>query len=79
MTSELPKVRALRDKYPDLSIEVDGGLNEETIDQAAEAGANIIVAGSAVFSAQDPRAVIKKLREAVNKKTPSAPFSRLMR
>lgn len=68
MVSELPKVKKLRNKYPDLSIEVDGGLNEETIHEAAEAGANIIVAGSAVFGAQDPRAVIKKLREAVNKR-----------
>lgn len=68
MASELPKVKALRDKYPDLNIEVDGGLAEGTIDQAAEAGANIIVAGSAVFGAKDPAEVIKKLREAVEKR-----------
>lgn len=65
MPSELPKVKLLRDKYPNLNIEVDGGLSEQTIDEAAEAGANIIVAGSAVFGADDPRAVIRKLREAV--------------
>lgn len=68
MASELPKVKALRDKYPDLNIEVDGGLAEGTIDQAAEAGANIIVAGSAVFGAKDPAEVIQKLREAVEKR-----------
>lgn len=66
MASELPKVSALRAKYPELQIEVDGGLSEKTIDQAADAGANVIVAGSAVFSAQDPADVIKKLRAAVN-------------
>lgn len=66
MASELPKVQALRKKYPDLDIEVDGGLGEGTIDQAAEAGANVIVAGSAVFGAKDPKDVISKLREAVN-------------
>ncbi|MCJ1344526.1 RIBULOSE-phosphate 3-epimerase [Peltigera leucophlebia] len=68
MASELPKVKALRDKYPDLNIEVDGGLAEGTIDQAAEAGANVIVAGSAVFGAKDPAEVIQKLREAVEKR-----------
>jgi len=65
MASELPKVSALRAKYPDLNIEVDGGLGIGTIDQAAEAGANVIVAGSAVFGAKDPADVIAKLRAAV--------------
>ena len=65
MASELPKVKALREKYPELNIEVDGGLSEETIDQAADAGANVIVAGSAVFGAKDPADVISKLRQAV--------------
>ncbi|PNY25395.1 Ribulose-phosphate 3-epimerase, partial [Tolypocladium capitatum] len=47
MASELPKVQALRSKYPELNIEVDGGLGPGTIEQAADAGANVIVAGSA--------------------------------
>jgi len=68
MAEMMPKVEALRKKYPDLQIEVDGGLSEKTIDQAAEAGANVIVAGSAVFGAKDPAEVIKKLREAVDKR-----------
>lgn len=68
MASELPKVKALREKYPDLNIEVDGGLGEGTIDQAADAGANVIVAGSAVFGTDDPAKVISKLREAVEKR-----------
>lgn len=66
MPDQLPKVTALREKYPDMHIEVDGGLSEKTIDQAADAGANVIVAGSAVFGAADPGQVIKKLREAVD-------------
>lgn len=65
MASELPKVTALRARYPDLNIEVDGGLGPSTIHQAAEAGANVIVAGSAVFGAKDPADVITKLRAAV--------------
>lgn len=65
MPDMMPKVEALRKRYPELNIEVDGGLSEKTIDVAAEAGANVIVAGSAVFGAKDPADVIKKLREAV--------------
>lgn len=69
MASELPKVQALRERYPELNIEVDGGLTGSTVGQAADAGANVIVAGSAVFGAQDPAEVIKVLRQAVEKKT----------
>lgn len=65
MASELPKVTALRKRYPELNIEVDGGLSEKTIDQAADAGANVIVAGSAVFGAEHPGEVIKALRQSV--------------
>ncbi|KAH0829777.1 Ribulose-phosphate 3-epimerase [Fonsecaea pedrosoi] len=68
MASELPKVTAVRQRYPDLNVEVDGGLSESTIDQAADAGANVIVAGSAVFGAKDPGHVIRVLREAVEKR-----------
>ncbi|EFY90935.1 ribulose-phosphate 3-epimerase [Metarhizium acridum CQMa 102] len=66
MASELPKVQALRAKYPELNIEVDGGLGPGTIDQAADAGANVIVAGSAVFGAKDPSEVISVLRKSVD-------------
>jgi ribulose-phosphate 3-epimerase len=68
MASELPKVAALRKRYPDLDIEVDGGLGPATIDQAADAGANVIVAGSAVFGAKDPVGVIRQLKEAVERR-----------
>jgi ribulose-phosphate 3-epimerase len=47
-----------------LDIEVDGGLKAENIALATEAGANIIVAGSAVFGSKKPRAVIEAMREA---------------
>ena len=68
MASELPKVTTLRKKYPSLHIEVDGGLSEKTVDKAADAGANVIVAGSAVFGAESPAEVIRALRESVEKK-----------
>ncbi len=72
MASELPKVKALRERYPELYIEVDGGLGEGTIDEAAEAGANVIVAGSAVFGAKDPAGVIKILQESAEKRRKSS-------
>ena len=59
------KVRALRRRRPRLDIQVDGGLNEDTVVAAARAGANVVVAGSAVFGSDDPGRVIRGLRRAV--------------
>src|SRR5258705_656229 len=42
--------------------EIDGGINEDTIEAAAEAGVDCFVAGSAVFSAEDPAAAVEALR-----------------
>ena len=61
----MPKVKALRERYPDVDIQVDGGLGPSTIDAAAGAGANVIVAGSSVFGSSDPAAAIATLRAAV--------------
>ncbi|KAG7015956.1 Ribulose-phosphate 3-epimerase, cytoplasmic isoform [Cucurbita argyrosperma subsp. argyrosperma] len=57
MPETMDKVRKLRQKYPSLDIEVDGGLGPSTIDAAASAGANCIVAGSSVFGAPEPSEV----------------------
>ncbi|KAL0331869.1 UNVERIFIED_CONTAM: Ribulose-phosphate 3-epimerase, cytoplasmic isoform [Sesamum calycinum] len=65
MPEMMDKVRALRKKYPSLDIEVDGGLGPSTIDLAAAAGANCIVAGSSVFGAPDPAHVISLMRTSV--------------
>ncbi|XP_031481745.1 ribulose-phosphate 3-epimerase, cytoplasmic isoform-like [Nymphaea colorata] len=65
MPETMEKVRALRQKYPSLDIEVDGGLGPDTIGQAASAGANCIVAGSSVFKAKEPAEVISILRKGV--------------
>ncbi|KAF5746939.1 ribulose-phosphate 3-epimerase cytoplasmic isoform [Tripterygium wilfordii] len=65
MPEMMDKVRALRKKYPSLDIEVDGGLGPSTIDVAASAGANCIVAGSSVFGASEPAQVISLLRTSV--------------
>ncbi|XP_045797189.1 ribulose-phosphate 3-epimerase, cytoplasmic isoform [Trifolium pratense] len=67
MPEMMDKVRKLRQKYPSLDIEVDGGLGPSTIDAAASAGANCIVAGSSVFGAPEPDQVISLLRHSVEK------------
>lgn len=62
---QMGKVRALRDRYPGVDIQVDGGLGPATIDAAAAAGANVIVAGSSVFGSADVGKAIGVLRAAV--------------
>lgn len=46
----LETVKAARELAPELDIEIDGGINGETVKEAVKAGANVIVAGSYVFS-----------------------------
>ncbi|MBF6170384.1 ribulose-phosphate 3-epimerase [Nocardia blacklockiae] len=48
-----------------LVVEIDGGINMDTIEQAAEAGIDCFVAGSAVYGTADPGATVEKLREKV--------------
>jgi ribulose-phosphate 3-epimerase len=62
----LPKVRRARELvdtgHLTLFVEVDGGINADTIEQAAAAGADVFVAGSAVYGAEDPSKAIAALR-----------------
>ena len=46
----LSKIEELRKLYPEMDIEVDGGVNDKTVEAIKEAGANILVAGSYLFS-----------------------------
>lgn len=67
MDEVLPKITAARKASDDLggriAVQVDGGVNRETILRAAEAGADTFVAGSAVYSAEEPDAAIAQLRQ----------------
>merc|ERR1719329_193900 len=66
MPNMMPKVLQLRAEFPELDIEVDGGLGPSTIDAAAKAGANMIVAGSACFKPDEPtNKVIAMMRRSV--------------
>lgn len=60
----LDKISELRSLYPDLDIEVDGGVKTSNIDKVYKAGANIIVAGSAVFLSDNPAEVISEMLNA---------------
>ncbi|KAF4623007.1 hypothetical protein D9613_001703 [Agrocybe pediades] len=62
----VPKVAELRARFPEKDIEVDGGVGPKTIDVCAEAGSNVIVAGTAIFGADEPGAVIQQLKDTVN-------------
>ena len=67
--SSLDKVseaRELADKngFPGIDIEVDGGINVKNVGDVIRAGANVIVAGSAVFRAADPAEAVKKLKQS---------------
>jgi len=67
MPEVLDKVRAVRERIAAgrlrLFLEIDGGIGEDTIEQAAEAGVDVFVAGSAVYEAADPGRAVDRLRE----------------
>jgi ribulose-phosphate 3-epimerase len=66
ISSVLPKIRQVKEMAADLGldleIEVDGGVNEETAKLCIEAGANVLVAGSAVYNQKDRAKAIAALR-----------------
>ena len=50
----------------DVDIEIDGGIGPKTVGQARRAGADVFVAGSAIFHQEDPTGAVAKLREVIN-------------
>ncbi|WP_411709673.1 ribulose-phosphate 3-epimerase [Corynebacterium sp. LaCa116] len=67
MPAQLDKVRALRaaidQRGLDMTIEIDGGISRDTIRQAAEAGCDAFVAGSAIYKQDDKAAAVEELRQ----------------
>jgi len=72
----MQKVSFLRERYHALDIEVDGGVGPATIHQCAEAGANMIVSGTAITGSQNPREVVNVLRHAVEESIQKANLER---
>jgi ribulose-phosphate 3-epimerase len=74
MTEVLPKVRLAREQvragHLRLFVEVDGGIALDTIAAAAEAGADVFVAGSAVYGAADPARAVEALRAQAREAMP---------
>ena len=63
MADQLPKIAAIRDQYnPDCRLEVDGGVDPVTARQVVQAGADTLVAGSAIYGAADVEGAIRALR-----------------
>src|SRR3954470_14031057 len=69
MDETLPKIRRVREAIGDRDVwlQVDGGVTDETVERAAEAGANVFVAGSSVYGAADPAAAVDRLRAAASR------------
>ncbi len=71
MEDMMPKVSAVRAECErrgiDMDIQVDGGINAKTVETAAAAGANVLVAGSAVFGAESPKDAVSELRALAGK------------
>ncbi len=69
MADQMPKVRqvreAVRRRGGDVWVQVDGGVSADTIEQCADAGADVFVAGSAVYGAEDAARAVADLRELV--------------
>ncbi len=65
----LPKIKRTREAIGsrDIFVQVDGGVSKETIERCAEAGADVFVAGSAVYGAEDAAAAVDELRELANR------------
>jgi ribulose-phosphate 3-epimerase len=75
----LPKLRRARDLVTRhggaVWLQVDGGVSGKTIERCAEAGADVFVAGSAVYGADDPAAAVQALRAQAERATAGAPWS----
>ena len=61
----LPKITQIARRRPEVLVEVDGGIGENTLARVVKAGADTFVAGSAIFGTPDPAATILKFREII--------------
>jgi len=67
MADMMPKVELIRERFPHMDIEVDGGVGPATIDIVGKAGANMIVSGTAVVKSPSPKDAIAQLKSGVVK------------
>ena len=71
MEDMMPKIVKLREECArrglEMDIQVDGGISAKTVETVAKAGANVLVAGSAIFGSEDPKETISLLRSSAAK------------
>jgi ribulose-phosphate 3-epimerase len=68
MLQKIRRARQLvRDGNHSVWVQVDGGVDADTIEQCAEAGADVFVAGSSVYNSDDPAEAVRRLRDAATK------------
>ncbi|MDF1494470.1 ribulose-phosphate 3-epimerase [Caproiciproducens sp. CPB-2] len=68
MEDMMEKIRTLKARRPELLVQVDGGINPSTIRTAAQAGADVCVAGTSVFKAENAAQAIRDLKAAAGQK-----------
>jgi len=66
MPEVLPKIKEIRDKYPNLDIEIDGGIDDKTAPLTKSVGANVFVAGSYILKSDNPKKAAERLRKAIS-------------
>ncbi|MFD8298226.1 ribulose-phosphate 3-epimerase [Streptomyces bauhiniae] len=75
----LPKIRRTRELIArhglEMWLQVDGGVSAETIERCAEAGADVFVAGSAVYGAKDPAEAVRALRAQADRAIADSPWA----
>jgi ribulose-phosphate 3-epimerase len=75
----LPKLRRARnlvaERGAEIWLQVDGGVHDETIERCAEAGADVFVAGSAVYDSDDPARAVQALRAQAERATAHAAWA----
>ncbi len=61
----LERIKTFKENYPDIPVQVDGGINSETLKKVLEIGVNDIVVGSVIFDSEDPVQTLKQLQKQV--------------